>query len=43
MVDTLRQTVILCKDGEREELPASLSSKLNEAIKRRWQKKFGKS
>jgi RNA polymerase sigma-70 factor (ECF subfamily) len=43
MVDTLRQTVILCKDGERAELPESLSSKLNEAIKRRWEKKFGKS
>jgi anti-sigma factor RsiW len=43
MVDTLKQTVILCKDGEKEELPESISSKLNEAIKKRWEKKFGKA
>ncbi len=43
MVDTLKQTVILCKDGKKEELPESISSKLNEAIKKRWEKKFGKA
>lgn len=42
MVDSLKQTVILCRDGVREELPESISSKLNDAIRARWEKKFGK-
>jgi len=42
MVDSLRQTVILCSEGVREELPESISTKLNDAVKRRWEKKFGK-
>jgi anti-sigma factor RsiW len=42
MVDSLKQTVILCRDGVREELPESISSRLNDVIRRRWEKKFGK-
>jgi RNA polymerase sigma-70 factor (ECF subfamily) len=43
MVDSLKQTVMLCKDGKCVELPESISSRLNEAIKKRWEKKFGKT
>ena len=43
MVDSMKQTVMLCKDGKCEELPESISSRLNEAIKKRWEKKFGKA
>lgn len=41
MVDTLKQTVILCREGKKERLPVELEEKLNNAIKSRWQKKFG--
>jgi predicted anti-sigma-YlaC factor YlaD len=43
MVDTMKQTVSLCRDGKPEPLPQSLKSKLNNLLKERWQKKFGKS
>lgn len=42
MVDTLRQTVVLCRDGKKEKLPPELEAKLNNILKTRWQKKFGK-
>jgi len=42
MVDTLRQTVVLCRDGKKEKLPPSIEDKLNNILKLRWQKKFGK-
>ncbi|UCD16776.1 MAG: zf-HC2 domain-containing protein [Candidatus Zixiibacteriota bacterium] len=42
MVDSLRQTVILCREGKPERLPGELESRLNSALKRRWKKKFGK-
>ena len=41
MVDTLRQTVVLCREGKRERLPKSLESKLTSALRARWEKKFG--
>ena len=40
MVDSLRQTVKLCREGRSETLPSSLQDKLNQALKERWQKKF---
>lgn len=40
MVDTLRQTVVICRDGERKELPPKLASKLNSALAEKWKKKF---
>ncbi len=41
MVDTLKQTVVLCRDGKKEKLPPELEAKLNNVLKARWQKKFG--
>lgn len=43
MVDTMRQTVVLCRDGKRETLPAELQAKLNQGLKKKWEKKFKKS
>jgi len=42
MVDTMKQTVVLCRDGKKEALPPELEAKLNNVIKQRWEKKFGK-
>ena len=42
MVDTLKQTVTLCREGKPERLPASLEGKLGNLLKERWRKKFGK-
>ncbi len=42
MVDTLKQTVVLCREGKKERLPAAIEHKLNDALKSRWQNKFGK-
>lgn len=42
MVDTLRQTVTLCREGKPERLPLSLESRLNALLKQRWDRKFGR-
>ncbi|MDH4156608.1 MAG: zf-HC2 domain-containing protein [candidate division Zixibacteria bacterium] len=42
VVDTMKQTVSLCRDGKAEALPAALEDKLNRVLKARWEKKFGK-
>ena len=42
MVDTLRQTVKLCREGREDKLPPSLEAKLNDVLRARWEKKFGK-
>jgi len=42
MVDTLKQTVVLCRDGKQEKLPPEIEAKLNNVLKARWQKKFDK-
>ena len=42
MVDTLKQTVVLCREGKEEPLPAALESRLNDALRKKWEKKFGK-
>jgi anti-sigma factor RsiW len=42
MVDTLRQTVVLCREGKPEPLPSELATRLNNALKAKWNKKFGK-
>ena len=42
MVDTLKQTVKLCRGGKEEPLPAALESRLNNLLKAKWDKKFGK-
>ena len=41
MVDSMRQTVKLCREGTSEDLPEVLTAKLNTLLKERWQKKFG--
>ena len=43
MVDTLKQTVRLCREGKPENLPAVLESRLNNLLKARWNKKFSQS
>lgn len=42
MVDTLRKTVILCREGRKEKLPESLQQKLTDLLRQEWRKKFGK-
>ena len=42
MVDTMRQTVALCREGRREKLPPTLEDKLSSKLRERWNKKFGK-
>ena len=42
MVDSLKQTVVLCREGKKESLPKEIESKLNSALKERWEKKFGR-
>ena len=42
LVDTLRQTFVLSRDGKREELPEKLREKLNLALKKKWEEKFKK-
>nr|MBN2277982.1 zf-HC2 domain-containing protein [candidate division Zixibacteria bacterium] len=42
MVDTLRQTVILCREGRKKPLPRELEERLSDAIRQRWEKKFKK-
>jgi len=44
MIDTLRQTVKLCREsGDCEPLPEHLSQKLTSAMRKRWEEKFGKA
>lgn len=43
MVDTLKQTVVLCRGGKREALPADLQGKLNQSLKKKWEEKFKKN
>ena len=42
MVDTMRQTVTLCRGGKKEPLPEALESRLNNVLKSHWDKKFDK-
>ena len=42
MVDSLKQTVTLCRDGQEEALPDVLDKKLTGLLRERWNKKFGR-
>ncbi len=42
MVDTLKQTVTLCREGREEALPPALNAKLSSLLQEKWRKKFGK-
>jgi anti-sigma factor RsiW len=41
MVDTMRQTVELCREGARESLPPALEARLSGLLKAHWDRKFG--
>lgn len=41
MVDTLTQTVVLCREGKKERLPEDIESRLNDVLKKKWRDKFG--
>lgn len=44
MIDSLKMTVKLCREsGQCEELPAEFSERLNQALRERWAKKFGRA
>ncbi len=40
MVDTLKKTVKLSCDGKCKELPEKLDKKLNDLLRKKWEKKF---
>jgi anti-sigma factor RsiW len=41
MVDTLRQTVRLCREGKEEHLPEALKARMEDILNRKWKEKFG--
>lgn len=41
MVNTMKMTVQLCKDGACEDLPEEFQAKFQEKLAERWKKKFG--
>ena len=43
MVDTMRKTVQLCREGKIQPLPPSLNVRLNRLLQANWQKKFGRN
>jgi predicted anti-sigma-YlaC factor YlaD len=43
MVDTMRRTVTLCRDGRVEPFPPELEGKLQNLLRARWEKKFGRA
>lgn len=40
MIDTMKQTVVLCRDGIDEKLPEHMESRLKDILKQRWDKHF---
>jgi predicted anti-sigma-YlaC factor YlaD len=40
MIDTMKQTVVLCRDGMHEKLPDTLESKLKNVLRIRWEEHF---
>jgi anti-sigma factor (TIGR02949 family) len=41
MVDNMKMTVKLCRDGICEDLPPALQEKLDNQLAERWKKQFG--
>jgi anti-sigma factor RsiW len=41
MVDSMKMTVKLCRDGVQQDLPPSLQKKLDAKLAERWKKQFG--
>ena len=42
MVDTLRKTVKLCREGREEPLPGDLKARMEAVLEQKWKEKFGK-
>jgi predicted anti-sigma-YlaC factor YlaD len=42
MIDTMKQTVVLCRDGIDENFPETLERKLKGVLKIRWEQRFKK-
>jgi anti-sigma factor RsiW len=42
MVDTMKQTVILCRGGISEKLPIELEKRLEEMLQNRWNEHFAR-
>ncbi|HBC47345.1 MAG TPA: hypothetical protein DCZ43_09890 [candidate division Zixibacteria bacterium] len=42
MINTMKQTVILCRNGIEEKLPDTLESKLKNVLRARWEEHFKK-
>jgi len=40
MVDTLKQTVTLCREGVSEKLPVELEKRLEDMLRNRWNEHF---
>ncbi|MCK4549503.1 MAG: zf-HC2 domain-containing protein [Candidatus Krumholzibacteria bacterium] len=43
MVDTLRKTVKLCRDGKEEPLPEELKARMKAILEQKWKEKFGEN
>ena len=41
VVDNIRQTISLYRDGEPYPIPAEFQQQLKESLRRRWEEKFG--
>lgn len=41
VVDNIRQTISLYRDGTPYEMPASFQNRLQESLRKRWEEKFG--
>jgi predicted anti-sigma-YlaC factor YlaD len=42
MINSMKQTVELVCEGKPAQLPEELQARLNQALKKRWEAKFGK-
>jgi len=42
MIDTMKRTVMLCRDGIAEKLPDTLESKLKNVLRIRWEYHFNR-
>ncbi|MEY4566358.1 MAG: hypothetical protein RLY14_1328 [Planctomycetota bacterium] len=43
VVDNIRQTISLYRDGQPYEIPSSFETRLQDCLKKRWEEKFGTS
>jgi anti-sigma factor RsiW len=41
VVDNIRQTIVLCKDGQAYEIPAPCREKLRQMLREKWKEKQG--